>query len=59
MKKKEFVKTYDCAPFELYEFAEGAIEVTDCAELAQAGNDFLTAKRNLINMLTKHGVEIG
>jgi ribosome maturation factor RimP len=56
---EEFVEEYSGAPYELHEFAEGAVDVEDCPDLVEAAQAYLDAKEAFINMLEEHGVEQG
>jgi len=59
MTKEEFVYAYDGAPYELYEFAEGAVEITDCDELKKLATEYLEARQAFENGLDETGIEKG
>ena len=59
MKLKEYVEQYNEAPLEIGEFAEGALEVTNCESLVVAAEAYLEAYQNLIDTLAKHHVSMG
>ena len=59
MKLKAYQKTYNTAPYELYEFAEGAVNITDCEELSNAAKWFVASKAALEAALEKFDIEIG
>ena len=59
MKLKKFQEEYNCAPYELHEYAEGALKVTDCEELRLAAQVFLEAKARFEASLANFDVEMG
>ncbi len=56
---EEFVEEFSGAPYELHEFAEGAIDVEDCDELVLAAQRYIDAKFAFEQALEEQGVEIG
>ena len=56
---EEFVEEFSGAPYELHEFAEGAVDVEDCPELVEAAQAYLDAKEAFENALEEQGVERG
>jgi hypothetical protein len=50
---------YDCAPLELIEFAEGAWNITDCADLQRAADEYLTAKKAFEDTLDHFDITVG
>lgn len=56
---EEFFEEFSGAPYELHEFAEGALEIEDCAELVESAQAYLDAREAFKNMLEEHGVEQG
>lgn len=56
---KEFEETYNLAPYALYEFAEGASEITDNPNIAMAAMDYLDARRDFEQALENAGIELG
>ena len=56
---EEFVEEFSGAPYELHEFAEGAVDVEDCPDLVEAAQAYLDAKEAFESMLEEHGVEQG
>lgn len=50
---------YNQAPFMLYEFAEGAIEIDDAPDLKTTGELYLLAKLNFEQMLKTYNIEQG
>ena len=59
MDKLEYIKIYDGAPCDLYEFAEGAVNVQDCDELKVKAVEYLSAKLRFEKFLEDIGVGIG
>lgn len=59
MKLEEYVEQYNEAPYELYEFAEGAVDVTDAPELSKAAQAYLEARRAFQIALSYADVEQG
>jgi hypothetical protein len=59
MKFFEFEEDYNNAPYDLEEFAQGAEDVEDKPELAQAANEFLKAKQAFEDALEDAGIEMG
>lgn len=56
---EKFVEQFSGAPYELHEFAEGAIEIEDCSDLVEAAQEYLDAKETFENVLEEYGVERG
>lgn len=56
---EEFRDDFDGAPLELKDFAEGAIEIEDCDDLASKAQAFLDAKEEFESALESHGIEVG
>jgi hypothetical protein len=50
---------YDGAPLDLYEFADGAVGITDCADLQHAAEEYLTAKKTFEDMLDNFDIVVG
>lgn len=59
MTTKEFLEKHNYAPYEFYEVAELASEVTDNVDLANTSEFFLEAKENLEVVLDEIGFEFG
>lgn len=59
MTLADYKENYDGAPFHLYEFAEGARDVTDCPELSEAGKAYLAAMEHMEEILAKYDIEVG
>jgi hypothetical protein len=56
---KEFLKTYNYAPYDLTEVAEGMCSIIDDEELSGTAKVFLEIKENLEMMLDNIGFEFG
>lgn len=56
---EEFVEEFSGAPYELHEFAEGAVDIEDCDELVLVAQRFIDAKFAFEQVLEEHGVEVG
>ena len=55
----QYYVQYDGAPYELYEFAEGAIHVTDNEELSNAATAYLEARQAFLEALAEADIEQG
>ncbi len=58
MRTKEFKDTYDGAPYDVYEIAEGAATVEDNPRLAKAGLALVAAHEDFLSALEEVGVEV-
>jgi hypothetical protein len=56
---KKYSRDYSGAPYDLTEFAEGAVHVTDKPELAEAAKAFLKAQKEFKSQLDANDVEMG
>lgn len=56
---EEFRDDFDGAALDLEEYAEGAIEIEDCDDLAIKAQAFLDAKEEFKSALESHGIEVG
>ena len=55
----KYSRDYSGAPYDITEFAEGAVHITDKPELALAAQAFLTAYDEFKSLLDSYGVEMG
>lgn len=56
---EEFREDFDGAALELEEYAEGAIEIEDCDDLAAKAQAYLDAKQEFETALESYGIEVG
>lgn len=55
----KFKEEFDCAPFDIKEFAYGAYDIEDNPSLQLTAAKFLEAQTDFENALDKAGIEIG
>lgn len=59
MNLQDFIDQYDGAPLDFDDFAEGAVDVTDCESLSHAAETYMLAKIAFMAELGYAGVSIG
>jgi hypothetical protein len=59
MKLAEFIEEFNHAPLSIDDFADGAVDVIDRADLSHAAEDYINARKAFVDTLEQYDVRVG